>query len=95
MHIHHHSHITCCLSVPFYDIISANNVETEHENEIEIDEKAHPGAKSNSNPGGEGRRGREEKELNFSKTGQQYPSKNSGRFTTGKRNKLTYQSQGE
>ena len=63
-------HIKSLLSVPFYDIISANNVETEQENEEEFDEAQN----TIHNPvhGSNGKKSRNEKELNILRSGHSF-----------------------
>ena len=63
-------HIKSLLSVPFYDIISANNVETEHENEEEFDEAQN----TIHDPvlGSNGKKSRNEKELTILRSGHSY-----------------------
>ena len=63
-------HIKSLLSVPFYDIISANNVETEHENEEEFDEAQN----TIHDPvhGSNGKKSRNEKELTILRIGHSY-----------------------
>ena len=63
-------HIKSLLSVPFYDIISANNVETEHENEEEFDEAQN----TIHDPvhGSNGKKSRNEKELNILRSGHSF-----------------------
>ena len=63
-------HIKSLLSVPFYDIISANNVETEHENEEEFDEAQN----TITDPvhGSNGKKSRNEKELTILRSGHSY-----------------------
>ena len=63
-------HIKSLLSVPFYDIISANNVETEHENEEEFDEAQN----TIHDPvhGSNGKKSRNENELNILRSGHSF-----------------------
>ena len=63
-------YIKSLLSVPFYDIISANNVETEHENEEEFDEAQN----TIHDPvhGSNGKKSRNEKELNILRSGHSF-----------------------
>ena len=63
-------HIKSLLSVPFYDIISANNVETEHENEVEFDEAQN--IVQDPDLGNNGEKTRNEKELNILRSGQSF-----------------------
>ena len=59
-----------CFSVPFYDIISANNIESEHENEIETDKTQHSATELDF--ASQGKKDRKEKELNLLKGGQSF-----------------------
>ena len=68
--LHYFFHIQSLLSVPFYDIISANNVETEHENEVEFDEAQN--IVHNPDTGNNGEETRNVKELNILRSGQSF-----------------------
>ena len=59
-----------CLSVPFYDIISANNVESEHKNDVEFDEVQN--TVIGSGFGNDGKKSRKEKESSVLKSGQSF-----------------------
>ena len=57
-------------AVPFYDIISANNIESEHENEIETDQTRQSATEPDFTI--QGKKDRKEKELNLVKGGQSF-----------------------
>ena len=87
-----------CLSVPFYDIISANNFEDEHENEIEVDKI--PKSATESNFEFQGQKERMEKELNLLKGGQSFSVKDGANNRNDpskgeERQKFRYQNEGK
>ena len=65
-------HIKSLLSVPFYDIISANNVETEHENEDSEFDEAQKVIHDSESIGSNGKKSRNEKELTILRSGHSY-----------------------
>ena len=65
-------HIKSLLSVPFYDIISANNVETEHENEDSEFDEAQNVIHDSESIGSNGKKSQNGNELNILRSGHSF-----------------------